>query len=158
LRRKIFDSLQDFTGLCFVDLCTGTGAFGLEALSRGAEQVWLIDSNKKIVADLGDTLKKLPKALQPKVKAQCQDASSFLSQFKAPEAPTVYFLDPPYKDKALYIKSIKKVLDLLTPESELWIEASKHEGITEEEILELLPSITKKYSQSDHYLFRFCLE
>ncbi len=46
VREAIFDILQDdIKGAAFLDLYAGTGAVGIEALSRGAEKVFLVENN-----------------------------------------------------------------------------------------------------------------
>ena len=49
LKRRLFDALQSLEGYHFVDLCAGSGAVGLEALSRGADSVTFVDTGKKQV-------------------------------------------------------------------------------------------------------------
>ncbi len=47
VRKSIFDTLQDFVvGINVLDLCAGTGVLGIEALSRGADKLTLIDADK----------------------------------------------------------------------------------------------------------------
>ena len=44
VRKAVFDILgQDFTGVSFLELFSGSGAVGLEAFSRGAREVTLVD-------------------------------------------------------------------------------------------------------------------
>ena len=50
LREGLFNmlsSLVDFGSMIFLDLCAGTGALGLEALSRGAKKVVFIEASRK---------------------------------------------------------------------------------------------------------------
>ena len=49
-REAIFNILNshlgnDYTSICLADIFTGTGAFGLEAISRGAKFVTLVDKD-----------------------------------------------------------------------------------------------------------------
>ena len=46
IKRKLFDWRQDLSGHTFIDLCAGSGAMGFEALSRSADKVVLVDSEK----------------------------------------------------------------------------------------------------------------
>ena len=46
VREALFMSLGDLTGLTVVDLFAGSGALGIEALSRGAREVHFVDSDR----------------------------------------------------------------------------------------------------------------
>jgi 16S rRNA (guanine966-N2)-methyltransferase len=54
VRESLFSALQsrllvdelDWDDICVLDLYSGSGALGLEALSRGAREVWLVEANK----------------------------------------------------------------------------------------------------------------
>jgi len=50
LKRRLFDALQSLGGYHFIDLCAGSGAIVLEALSRGADSVTFVDTGKKQVS------------------------------------------------------------------------------------------------------------
>ena len=50
IRQAAFNILQgytDFEGLTVAELCCGSGAWGLEALSRGAAKVYLVDTDPR---------------------------------------------------------------------------------------------------------------
>lgn len=52
VRQAVFNMLNsrmDLDGVTVVDLCCGSGAWGLEAYSRGASKVWLVDKDVKSV-------------------------------------------------------------------------------------------------------------
>ena len=52
LRRKFFDSFQDWEGINFCDLFAGSGAMGFEALSRGSKKILLNEKNKRVAEQL----------------------------------------------------------------------------------------------------------
>lgn len=85
--------MLDHAGLiqnaCFLDLFCGTGAIGLEAWSRGAATVWLIDQDTDLARKNVDAVRK-PEGIH----IQRADASR-LGQ--APCRFDVVFLDPPYR-------------------------------------------------------------
>src|ERR1700690_112394 len=60
MRAAIFDLLgHDLSGLSFLELFAGSGAVGLEAISRGAEQVVMVehnDLNAKTIQENAETL------------------------------------------------------------------------------------------------------
>jgi 16S rRNA (guanine966-N2)-methyltransferase len=92
----LFSSLEaelgSLTGLRVLDLYAGSGAIGLEAMSRGAGVVTSVESNRrtaKLVQDNATMLgfRKLEVVVQPVVRALAHH----------PRAPyDVVFLDPPY--------------------------------------------------------------
>ena len=97
VRESIFSSLEhivgQWSGVRFLDLYAGSGAVGLEALSRGAEFALLVESSRAasdvIAANIDQT--GLPASLIRKSVAAYLEGS-------APSQPfTVVFCDPPYE-------------------------------------------------------------
>ncbi len=92
-REGLFSSLQslvDVDGARVLDLYAGSGALGLEALSRGAAAAVAVDSDPRAVAVLRDNAAALGLPLQ----VVPLDAARFLA---GPPAPyDVVLLDPPY--------------------------------------------------------------
>lgn len=79
------------TGAHVLDLFAGTGALGLEALSRGAETVTLVDSGRTAQAIIAQNIAKM--RVEASVKTLLKDAT------KLPIAASPFsliFLDPPY--------------------------------------------------------------
>lgn len=98
VRETLFNWLQDrITGARCLDLFAGTGALGLEALSRGAHSCTFVDSDPHAMAELRQRLQILD-ALD---RSQCRQmpACRFLEQPLAPF--DLVFLDPPFGDNLL---------------------------------------------------------
>jgi 16S rRNA (guanine966-N2)-methyltransferase len=80
----------------FLDLCAGSGAVGIEALSRGASHVTFVDRSRRmcklIEANVG--LCRIP---EEQWDIYCSEANEFLRQSKDERWDIVYF-DPPYKE------------------------------------------------------------
>ena len=93
-REALFNILGNIGGDSFLDLYCGTGAVGLEAASRGAEKVTLVDLSKESIALARDNAE----TLKAKVSIVNSDALSFLSRLK--EEYDYIFLDPPYAANA----------------------------------------------------------
>jgi 16S rRNA (guanine966-N2)-methyltransferase len=74
-----------------LDLCAGSGALGLEALSRGAARVHFVDSDANAVRDLRARLSEWGAA---GATVERSDALRYLRT--KPEAFDIVFLDPPY--------------------------------------------------------------
>ena len=98
VRETLFNWLMPYLpGACCLDLFTGSGALGLEALSRGASEVMLIDNNAKVISQMRDNLSLLGADNVQLVQA---DGVKWLKQ-QANQAFDIVFLDPPYSDKLL---------------------------------------------------------
>jgi 16S rRNA (guanine966-N2)-methyltransferase len=92
VRETLFNWLMPVVeGARCLDLFAGSGALGLEALSRGASEVVFCDSNKKITRYLKDTLDLLG---SDKAQVVNQDGLDFLQACDLPF--DIVFLDPPY--------------------------------------------------------------
>ncbi len=95
VRETLFNWLgQDMTGLRFIDAFAGSGALGLEAASRGAKEVWLVEKDVQLAANLRRTVQKLG---AHHVRVDKADAFSVLSQCAGQKWDGV-FLDPPFLD------------------------------------------------------------
>ena len=112
VRQALFVKLQFFVPECRVlDLFCGTGAMGIEALSRGAREVVFVDKDERSVQMTKANLKNL--GITAKVN-KC-DACTFLDKVEGQFDLIV--LDPPYKS-GLYEKVLEKIYerDLLAEE------------------------------------------
>lgn len=108
-RNAIFNTIQtDIPGAEILDAFAGTGALGLEAISRGAKSAVFIEKNRlaqKILAENLKITEKNPKSGTTKLVRSSISGwlSSTQSQFELgeiSEIPTfdVIFADPPYYD------------------------------------------------------------
>jgi len=108
VRETLFNWLQAYTpGSSCLDLFCGSGALGLEALSRGAQHVSFVDQAPEVVNQLKSNLQLL-KAQNAEVIAA--SATAWLEQCATDEEARydLVFLDPPFR-KAL----IEKIAVLL---------------------------------------------
>ncbi len=78
----------------FLDLCAGTGAIGIEALSRGAAFVTFVDKSRKACALIEDNLDHL-KIPEDETEIVCLPAETFSARRHSNGWDLVYF-DPPY--------------------------------------------------------------
>jgi 16S rRNA (guanine966-N2)-methyltransferase len=98
VRETLFNWLgQDLTGWRCLDAFAGTGALGLEAASRGAIQVLLVEQDPALVAQLRVLQAKLAATA---VTVQRGNGLSILRQ-QAPASLDLVFLDPPFDAKVL---------------------------------------------------------
>jgi 16S rRNA (guanine966-N2)-methyltransferase len=108
VRQSLFDILAPrLTGCRFLDAFAGGGAVGLEALSRGARTVVLVDSSAAAVAAARENARALGGAGE--VRLHRQDALVALAALaERGERFDVVYLDPPYESD-LYEKALLAV-------------------------------------------------
>lgn len=164
LKRRIFDSFQNLEGILFVDSCSGTGAIGLEAWSRGANEVYLLESNRKVFKNLEQNVNKLKEIHGQEfslrqVKTCLIGVDKWMKTFrelyqeKRKELEFIFFFDPPYHEIDLY-KSI--VLDQLANNSWykgfIWIESDNKKGLKQSFWNGTNLDVKKVFSQGDSYI------
>jgi len=154
LRKSIFDTCQFYIeGARILDAFAGSGAIGLEALSRGASFACFVDNNDIAIRCLRQNIENL------KVKEQGfvfhGDAFRFLQEYE--RAPfDILFIDPPYP---IGLEGYKKLLTTLHssgavgPASILFLEAPSQLAIPLRPHIENLFTIKKERRSSSTTLF-----
>ena len=89
-RTVLFDTLRDVTGFRVLDLYSGTGALGFEALSRGAKSVVSIDYDRKYIQEQKSWIKDRNRSF----RAYHGDVEKVLKRLDGPFE--LIFADPPY--------------------------------------------------------------
>src|SRR3954469_11198911 len=119
VRETLFNWLgQDLTGWRCVDAFAGTGALGLEAASRGAAQVLLVEQDPELVT----TLRQLKARLAAEaVEVRRANALSVLRDL-AGDGLDLVFLDPPF-DADLFDKAVAAAVPALKAGGLLYLEA-----------------------------------
>ncbi|TVT71388.1 MAG: 16S rRNA (guanine(966)-N(2))-methyltransferase RsmD [Denitromonas halophila] len=118
VRETVFNWLgQDLTGWRCLDLFAGTGAMGLEAASRGAAQVDLVELDPRAFVVLQQHVKAL-NATQ--VGVFRGDAVKFAASVR--QAYDLVFLDPPYH-KGWLTRVEPMISHLLRPDGWIYVEA-----------------------------------
>ena len=119
MRETLFNWLgQDLTGWRCIDAFAGTGALGLEAASRGAADVLLVEAEAALVDNLRAIVTRLG---APNVRVQRGNALTVLAGLPAGNTDLV-FLDPPF-DAQLFDKALAACLPALAPEGLVYLEA-----------------------------------
>ena len=120
VRETLFNWLgQDLGGWRCVDAFAGTGALGLEAASRGAADVLLVEAEGQLVDSLRAMVKKLDAAEQ--VRVQRGNALTVLAGLPAGSVDLV-FLDPPFAAD-LFDKALAAARPVLSAEGFVYLEA-----------------------------------
>lgn len=107
VKESVFDILQfEIVGKNFFDAFGGTGQMGIEALSRGAKEVTIVERNKEAANLIKKNISKI-KARQNLnfVKA---DTIEFLKNSNI--SIDIAFLDPPYHEEKLLYETFKLVI------------------------------------------------
>jgi 16S rRNA (guanine966-N2)-methyltransferase len=158
IKRKLFDWRQHMDDYIFVDLCAGSGAMGLEALSRGSQKVLLNDSMRGAFLTLKDNKEKIEKAFKfepDMIKVTNLDAKNWVSKelsYELPETENVIlFFDPPYENHALYF-DVLKLLKEMNFQGELWVESDRLVGPKIDDVTGAFHSVIKKVEQGDHFV------
>lgn len=153
LRRRVFDSAQDISDRIFIDLCAGSGMMGIEALSRGALSIKLLDIAKSSIDHINRNLMHLgvEKSLSEVIKA---DALKWIKKSKEMDfSKTIIFFDPPYQMENLYEEFISLVL-AKEVRGEIWIELGLKEKFSQKIMNQLEDLVTKEIIQGDRCILK----
>ena len=102
VREALFNILgPPVAGRPFLDLAAGTGAVGLEAVSRGAEPVVLVERSRAALRVIAANLARLDLEDDPRVTVVAADVGTYLDRPGGPRPVGVAFLDPPWGERAL---------------------------------------------------------
>lgn len=120
LRETLFNVLTAgnpaaLEGSVWLDLFAGTGAVGIEALSRGAKQVYFVESSPAATDVIRDNLKSLDIVDSFQLLRQ-QLPGAFWHMEKEHVAADVVFVDPPYRMQDAY----RETLRLLAESPVVW--------------------------------------
>jgi 16S rRNA (guanine966-N2)-methyltransferase len=133
VRQAIFNILGDISGKNVLELFAGSGAFGIEAISRGARHVTFVDNNFRCCQTVKSNLESLA-VNESKYDIIKADALKALPRFdKTGEKFDIIFLDPPY-----YKEIAKKCLinidsyDIVSPVGLILVEHFKKDALDAE--------------------------
>ena len=105
---SMFNIIQfEIEGREVLDLFGGSGALGIEALSRGADHAVIVDHDPEAVSIIRDNLRRTK--LQERAEVVRADYLSYLKSCK--KQFDLVFLDPPYAEKFLE-NAIKRISEI----------------------------------------------
>ncbi|MFC1621161.1 16S rRNA (guanine(966)-N(2))-methyltransferase RsmD [Candidatus Omnitrophota bacterium] len=130
VREALFEILKaDIGGAAFLDLYCGSGAIGIEALSRGAKSVTFVDNNFKCIRVLKRNL--MLAEVSPPPSICLKDVLKGIKEIKG--SFDIIFLDPPYyKDIAKKTLIALSDCDILPRNVLVIVEAHKKDILPEE--------------------------
>jgi len=112
-----------------IDICSGTGALGIEALSRGAKLIYFIDKDPKAIKVLQKNISKLKIDYKDEtyIKIIRDDANKALQNIK--NSFDIVLIDPPYNSNVIEECLVKlKQYNLINFNSYIFAESSKNEN------------------------------
>ncbi|MFI9642211.1 16S rRNA (guanine(966)-N(2))-methyltransferase RsmD [Micromonospora sp. NPDC051925] len=132
VREALFSAVSaevDLVGVRFADLYAGSGAVGLEALSRGAEHVLLVESDPRAARVIRENVAALRAA--PAARLVTGKVAGVLAAGPGGEPYDVVFADPPYAVPAAELTALLAALvdhAWLAPDALVVVERSTRSG------------------------------
>lgn len=152
VRESLFNIIQmEIRDCVFLDLFSGSGACGLEAISRGAKKAILCDNSKEAIRVIQKNVAKTRTENQVEIYQMSFDA---LLRNKIQETLDIVYIDPPYKTDYAY-QSVKMLIEkeLIKEDSIVIIETDEEEKVKNQiEKLEIEITDTRKYGRA-HLIF-----
>jgi 16S rRNA (guanine966-N2)-methyltransferase len=126
VREALFSMLGDIQGNVVLDLFAGTGALGIEALSRGAKRAVFVERDRAAVQSLRANLATL-ELPAPEAELRVGDALAALRAARgAGETYDLMFVDPPYKQARELGSELSVLLPaLLAPGARVVVESDR---------------------------------
>ena len=148
---SLFSRLGSWQGQTVLDLFAGSGAMGIEALSRGAEHATFVDQGAQSAKVIQNNLRAC--GFESRARLIHLDAFKALESLNKSASFDVIFLDPPYgQDLVNRILERLSALNCLSPRGIICAEAAKSD-----EVAENFGSLTKvqerAYGSTSIYFF-----
>jgi 16S rRNA (guanine966-N2)-methyltransferase len=110
VREAVFSMLGDVTGLRVLDLFAGSGALGIEAISRGAAQTVFVERDRRAI----EVIRRNLHAVGARAALVEGDALSFIREDQRPY--DLVFVDPPYDSASRLAGPLAERLPAITSE------------------------------------------
>lgn len=136
----------------FLDLFSGSGAIGIEALSRGAKEAVFVEQNRDAVRCIRTNLKRTK--LEPRARIMQEDVLYALKKLDQTMRFDYIFLDPPYHlmMERMVLQTLSK-MDLLSENGVIIVEAALDTDFSYAEDLGYLLIKEKCYKTNKHVFF-----
>ena len=131
VRETLFNWLQgDIIGARCLDLFSGSGALGLEALSREAGEVVMVDKNPQAIRMIQKNLETLAVTNAQLIQADAGQYLSTYSKNKAAKVFDIIFLDPPFNQQlVLPFCDLLEQSQCLSHQASIYIEMEKNQQL-----------------------------
>lgn len=131
VKESLFNMIQgSIEGARVLDLFSGTGNLGLEALSRGAQSVLFVEKNRKSIQILEKNIAKLK--VDEDYRILQKDVISFLKSYEG-EPFDIIFADPPFTEAMAHdVMEAADTSRAFHPETLMMIESARREKILDD--------------------------
>ena len=153
IKETLFNMLMpNLPDAVFIDLFSGSGGIGIEALSRGANKAYFVENNQKAVACITENLEHTH--LSDRAVVLKQDVFAAL-RGSIRDTADIIFLDPPYQQEY-----DRKVLELLrdaafvTDDTLIVVEASATTSFDYVDTLGFVVEKSKQYKTNKHVFIK----
>lgn len=145
-RLAIFNVLGDITGLTTLDLFAGTGALGLEALSRGAAHATFVENNASAHLCIDKNIQSLK--VESETSNLLSDASLYVSN--CTEKFNIIFVDPPYTHAKNF--NVNAITEIVPPGGVVVLSLPKDVPLPDFTAITLVKSIS--YTNAQIYFYK----
>ena len=138
----------------FVDIFSGTGVNGLEALSRGASRALFIERDFRLAQDIENRLREFQ--VKDRSRLYRTDAYRWVAAWRPPTEPVNVFFSPPFADlqerPELLIEALATLQKTLAEDSVIVVQGEKGCPLEEDRFFEDWES--RKYSRNVLYIWQ----
>jgi len=149
IKETLFNMIQfALPGATFVDLYSGSGAIGIEALSRGANKCYFVENNSAAIHCINENLK-FTKLDEHAILIK-KDVLSSLRELRDEEIDYI-FMDPPYQlgEESIVLKALA-TMNNITEHTVIICEASIDRDLTSFEKCGFFITKIKEYKTNKH--------
>lgn len=151
IKETLFNMLQTrLSEAAFLDLFSGSGAIGIEALSRGASEACFVESNKVAAACIRENLEFT--RLKDRAAVMECDAVSAIHRLQGKgKRFDIIFMDPPYEQQLekQALEALRET-DLLDEDTLIIVEAAKETDFSYVEAMGYTIEKQKEYKNNQH--------
>lgn len=153
IKETLFNIIQlEVPGAVFLDLCSGSGGIGIEAISRGARHCYFVENHKEAAGCIQANLHKT--RFEDRATVLKQDVLHAIANIHE-KAVDVVYLDPPYASPLLEQALLRlSRAPYVTPDTLIIAETTLNEDLSFLEGTGLSVTREKKYKTNQHVFIR----
>lgn len=146
---SFFNTIQfEIIDATFVEVFSGSGSIGLEALSRGAKEILFMEKDRDAIKILKENISQTdPSACEVFSGDSFSNIKSVISKLKRQNTDAYFYIDPPFNVREGMEDIYDKTIDMIASIPEELAKLIIIEHMTGLELPELIGSFTKKKSK-----------